>query len=211
MKNLKIITILLISLTFTLSTYAQKDKEIIISGYVKNSLEEPVRNTFIYVDNIKQDVVTNIKGFYSIKLKKEPTKITFFSIQYGTLYIDYLKGSDKVDVVFKNKESSTQVNNKNSSNNNTKDSNQYRDVFDYLRGKPGIEINNNNQIRIRGINNLNSSTTPMVIINGIEENISRLTDITPSMINSVEVLKKADDTAIYGVRGGNGVIIVKTK
>ncbi len=62
-------------------------------------------------------------------------------------------------------------------------------------------------INIRGISTL-SSSSPLVLVDGIEQ---RLTDINPSDIESISVLKDASSTAIYGSRASNGVILITTK
>ena len=76
-----------------------------------------------------------------------------------------------------------------------------------LRGKvPGVEIVGTS-IRIRGINTT-GNTDALIILDGME--VSDISDINPSDVKSVEVLKDAAST-IYGMRGANGVVIIKTK
>jgi len=65
-------------------------------------------------------------------------------------------------------------------------------------------------IMIRGQRSISASNSPLIILDGIPYN-GNLTDITPSDIGSIEVLKDASAAAIYGSRGSNGVIIVTTK
>ena len=62
-------------------------------------------------------------------------------------------------------------------------------------------------IQIRGISTLQNAD-PLVIVDGIEQS---LTDLDPNQIESITVLKDAASTSMYGSRGANGVIIVKTK
>ncbi|TGV03663.1 SusC/RagA family TonB-linked outer membrane protein [Flavivirga rizhaonensis] len=81
-------------------------------------------------------------------------------------------------------------------------------------------------IEIRGKNFLNGGTTPLFIIDGVpygslsleaigslthDKNVSPLNAINPADIKSIEVLKDADATAIYGSRGANGVVLITTK
>lgn len=85
-----------------------------------------------------------------------------------------------------------------------------------LQGRvPGVQIQQNSgapganmQIRIRGANSISGNNEPLWIINGFPGDQSM---INSSDIESVEVLKDASATAIYGSRGANGVIIVTTK
>jgi TonB-linked SusC/RagA family outer membrane protein len=72
-------------------------------------------------------------------------------------------------------------------------------------GAPDAEI----KIRVRGGGSITQSSTPLYVVDGFfKDNIN---DIAPSDISSMEVLKDASSTAIYGSRGANGVIIITTK
>ncbi len=65
------------------------------------------------------------------------------------------------------------------------------------------------QIRIRGTRSLSATNDPLIIVDGIPFGGS-LNDIAPDDIKSVDILKDASATAIYGSRGANGVILVTT-
>ncbi len=71
--------------------------------------------------------------------------------------------------------------------------------------KPGAPYN----ITIRGENTINNSTEPLIVIDGLMG--GNLNNLNPNDIQSMDVLKDASSTAIYGARGANGVIIVTTK
>jgi TonB-dependent starch-binding outer membrane protein SusC len=101
-----------------------------------------------------------------------------------------------------------------------------------LQGKAsGVQINANTGIpgdgvfvRVRGATSINASNDPLYIIDGVFINntslqtvntggraTSPIADINPADIESIEVLKDASATAIYGARGANGVVIISTK
>ena len=65
-------------------------------------------------------------------------------------------------------------------------------------------------IRIRGLNSINASNDPLFVMDGIPLS-GGLSDINPDIIESIEVLKDASATAIYGARGSNGVVLITTK
>jgi len=71
--------------------------------------------------------------------------------------------------------------------------------------KPGATM----QIRVRGTRSLNASNDPLVVIDGIPF-AGSIGDINPSFIKSIDILKDASATAIYGSRGANGVILITT-
>ena len=73
-------------------------------------------------------------------------------------------------------------------------------------GKPGDAFD----INIRGLNNFdNEKTRPLVVVDGILG--ANLNDINPVDIETIDVLKDASSTAVYGARGANGVVIITTK
>ena len=90
-------------------------------------------------------------------------------------------------------------------------------------GEPGAGFN----IKIRGNNSINAGTTPLFVIDGMQMDVSSsevattsstgtgsfdpLAFLNPNDIESIEVLKDATATAIYGARGANGVVIITTK
>lgn len=74
-------------------------------------------------------------------------------------------------------------------------------------GAPGSEA----KIHIRGANSINSSNNPLYVVDGIALSSIGLQDINVNDIKSMEVLKDASATAIYGSRGANGVILITTK
>ena len=88
---------------------------------------------------------------------------------------------------------------------------------DMLRGRAaGVFVHTNDNtpggstnVRIRGASSISASNKPLYVIDGIMR--SDDTGITPDDIESIEILKDAASTAIYGSRGANGVIIITTK
>ncbi|MDT0643748.1 TonB-dependent receptor [Zunongwangia sp. F363] len=81
-------------------------------------------------------------------------------------------------------------------------------------GQPGSAVS----VRIRGVNSITGSSEPLYIIDGVpvsgeagSEGLSPLAALNPNDIESVNVLKDASATAIYGSRGSNGVVLITTK
>ena len=72
-------------------------------------------------------------------------------------------------------------------------------------GQPGADVN----IRVRGGTSVTQSNEPLYIVDGFQ--VDNINDIPPSDIASIDVLKDASLTAIYGAKGGNGVVVVTTK
>ena len=74
-------------------------------------------------------------------------------------------------------------------------------------GEPGSDA----VIRIRGSRSITASNDPLIVVDGVMDAVSSLSDINPSDIEAISVLKDASSTSIYGARGANGVIIITTK
>lgn len=90
------------------------------------------------------------------------------------------------------------------------------DAAELVKGKvAGLTIakgtgdpNASSTIRLRGVISVNGSTTPLVLVDGVE---GSLNSVAPENIESIDVLKDASAAAIYGTRGANGVILITTK
>lgn len=74
-------------------------------------------------------------------------------------------------------------------------------------GQPGA----NSLVQLRGVNSINGNTEPLFILDGIPIDEDNFRSLNQQEIESITVLKDAGATAIYGSRGANGVIVIKTK
>ena len=85
----------------------------------------------------------------------------------------------------------------------------YSSIAEYLRGRvPGVEVNERGGIRIRGNNSIIGPTDALIVVDGVI--CEDINSVNPNMIQSVEVLKDGT-SAIYGMRGANGVVLITTK
>ena len=105
-------------------------------------------------------------------------------------------------------------------------------IDEALQGKTaGVRINSNSgtpgggiSVRVRGMSSISAGNTPLYVVDGIPivtgdqgqvgfsgQNIDALSNLNPSDIESISVLKDASATAIYGARGTNGVVLITTK
>lgn len=85
----------------------------------------------------------------------------------------------------------------------------YSNIYEYLQGRvAGVEVVGTS-IRIRGDHSINSSNEPLLIVDGME--VSDISDLSPDEVESIDVLKDAATTALYGSRGANGVILITTR
>ena len=95
---------------------------------------------------------------------------------------------------------------------------QYSNIYEYLRGRvaglmvtPFPSSSSGYRVQIRGMNSINGSSEPLVILNGSPlSSVDDLQYLNPNDVKHVSVIKDAS-AAIYGVRGSNGVILITTK
>jgi hypothetical protein len=198
------LTILILFLTVSFS--AQEKENIKLTIAVKDVNNNPVPGAVILIDNVKQKRVANSAGYFKVKLDKTPKEITAYSPLFGVKKVAYTgKNNIIINLVNGNKDFV-------SSTTNTKVGGaiQFRDIYDYLRGKvAGVNVSVGNIITIRGNNSINGNNTPLYILNGVQVGEETFANIVPTTIISVKVLK-GPETAVYGMRGAAGVIEVKT-
>jgi TonB-dependent SusC/RagA subfamily outer membrane receptor len=74
-------------------------------------------------------------------------------------------------------------------------------------GQPGA----NTSVLLRGLGSINGNSEPLYVVDGVMMNVDNFRSLNPNDIETVSVLKDAGATAIYGNRGSNGVIVIKTR
>ncbi|WP_338048445.1 TonB-dependent receptor plug domain-containing protein [Polaribacter marinus] len=197
--------VLLGALLFCFNINAQSKK---ITIKVKDANNKPVAGAIILLDNVKQKRWTNSKGVFKTTLKSDPKEISAFHPNIGIKKIKY-NGSE--NITLKIKEGTDQPILTESSNLKKGDSGQFDNIYDYLRGKfPGVNISSDDVISIRGYGSINGNMTPLFVVNGSNVSQETFGQIIPNDIKSVTILK-GPETARYGVRGSNGVIVITTK
>ncbi|GGH06273.1 SusC/RagA family TonB-linked outer membrane protein [Sphingobacterium alkalisoli] len=93
-----------------------------------------------------------------------------------------------------------------------------KDALQAMQGKmAGVDITSNQRpgttgsIQIRGVRSLSANNSPLYVIDGMIVHTGGIDNINPSDIESINVLKDASSTAVYGAAGANGVVLVTTK
>lgn len=88
----------------------------------------------------------------------------------------------------------------------------YDNIYQYLQGKvPGVSVSyyaGSYHVAVRGINSIQSFSGPLIVVNGMPD--ASIDGLNPRDVQSVTVLK-GTSAAIYGTRGANGVILIRTK
>lgn len=206
MKILKKIFFIALILISAITFSQEKEETIKLNLTVKDYNNKPVPGAIILLDNVKQDRVANASGTFKANIKKEPIEITVYSPKVGVQTVKYL-GNPNMIINIKRP---TNEDVSDTSREKIADPMQFRDIYDYLRGKvAGVVVTVRNSIVIRGASDFREYKAPMFILNGVQVDQETFGQIVPVTIVSVKILK-GPETAIYGIRGANGVIEVTT-
>src|SRR5574344_164498 len=91
-------------------------------------------------------------------------------------------------------------------------------AFEALQGKAaGVDITSSERpgtvgsIHIRGNRSITATQSPLYVVDGVHLSAGGIESINPRDIQSIDILKDASSTAIYGSRGANGVVLITTK
>jgi TonB-linked SusC/RagA family outer membrane protein len=227
----KLLTI--IFLTFSISLFAQTT----IEGVVNDAKGLPVPGANVIIKGTKNGVITDFDGVFKIKAKIGDVLIISslgfdkkeVKIQGNAIKIVIEESNTTLNEVVvvgygtvKKKDVTGAISSVRASSIEKGDP---IDLQTALSGRvAGLQITQNDnglgsgvKAVIRGGSSLTSGNQPLYVIDGFpivpDENASSnpLSDIDPGQIKSIEVLKDASATAIYGARGSNGVIIITTK
>jgi len=226
MKRTLVLTLLSLVLCFE-SLTAQKT----ISGTIQDENNEPLIGATIIMKGTNQGTVSDVNGNYSIEVRDENDILVFSFLGYLTEEIPVgskssvnvslipdFTGMEEVVVIgygtIKKRDLTAPV--------ASIGAEQIKDIplastaqaltgrlagvsVTTSEGSPDAEV----KIRVRGGGSITQNNDPLYIVDGFP--VDGIGDISPNDIESIDVLKDASSTAIYGARGANGVIIVTTK
>jgi TonB-linked SusC/RagA family outer membrane protein len=201
----------------------------IVTGVVKDTGGEPLSGVTVVVKGTNSGTLTGIDGKYSLPLPAGATTLNFSfigmesqeitigkSTQINVILVQSSIGLDEVVVVGYGTQKRATVTGAISSVTSDKITALPSAGLDQaLQGRAaGVTVINNgapgfeSTIRIRGISTVNDAN-PLFVVDGVVS--TSINNISPSDIESIEVLKDASTAAIYGSLGSNGVIMVTTK
>lgn len=227
LNDLKTLRLLLLALSIiTVGSLSAQT----VKGTVKDQAGEPAIGATVQEQGTKNVAVTDLDGNFSINLTSgNPLQISYIGMKTLTVGT---KGKSVINVTLEDEATAlddlvvigygtvkkrdltgavTSVNAEQIGNV------PVANVSEALTGKmAGVNITTTEgspdadiKIRVRGGGSLSQDNSPLYIVDGFP--VESISDISPSEIESIDVLKDASSTAIYGARGANGVIIVTTK
>lgn len=205
-------------------------QNIMVKGIVKDNFGEPVIGANVTEKGTTNGMITDLDGNFSLTVQKNATLVISY-IGYVTQEIA-IKGNTNLNITLKEDSKALvevvvigygtarksdvtgsiasvggdKLQEMPSTNITYALQNRVAGVdMTQTSSQPGATM----QIRIRGTRSLTASNDPLVVLDGIPF-MGNLSDINPGDIKSMDILKDASSTAIYGSRGANGVILITT-
>lgn len=209
-----------------------QQKQIIVKGIVKDENGEPVVGANVVEKGTSNGTITDMDGNFSLSIS-EGSKLSITYIGYLDKDVAVSKGKttlniqlkedtqalDEVVVVGYGSVKKRDLTGSVSQISSSSIQNQavMKDPMQALQGKiAGADITMGNSpgasstIVIRGYNSINAGNDPLIVVDDAPFG-GKIDEINPAEIESIDVLKDASSTAIYGSRASNGVIIITTK
>ena len=226
---MKKILILLMAATASASLAAQN--EITISGTVTSEDEQPLIQAAVTITGTNKGVVTDLDGKYTITIPSSVKSLTFSYLGYQSQTID-TEGKTKIDVslaeAVNRLDEAVSIGYISTTKGDAAGAVQNISLRDVdmrtitstellLQGKAaGLQIIQNSaqpgmddfDISIRGLSSVDDNSAPLVIVDGVPDELRR---VNPRDIKSISILKDASSAAIYGNRAAGGVIVIETK
>lgn len=217
---------LFFQLIYSITAYGQE--EITVKGTVINQAGEPLSGATVRVVSTSKSVVVDVDGRYSL-IVNYGDSLVFSAVGYGEKRIKVGPAEnievvlesinerlDEVVVVGYGKQARRFVSGS-VAKTTVVDDIPNTSITQSLRGRvAGVQFTDNGRpgqngsILIRGPRSLSAGNNPLIVLDGIIYN-GTLSDINPNDIESIEILKDASASAIYGSRAANGVILITSK
>ncbi len=177
----------------------------------------PIKGAYIYVDSAKTRKKTNKKGLLTIEIDPDTKWITVHSPEHGALSKGYTQQNE---MLFQFPKETTPLaeadmaalgfDTKIKARGNSLNYSDYATVYEILNAKFNNVIVQGRRIIIgKGANNFSGNKDPLILVNG--QPMTDVSSIPTSEIKLIRVISKGSETAQYGLRGTNGVILIDLK
>lgn len=219
----------LLTIFTALPAYSQANRTV--TGTVTDIYKTPLQGVTIRERATNKRVLTTAGGTYTFNTSSDTSVLVFSYVGMeaavervnGRTVIDVtmqVKAGDLDDVVVIGYNTVRKKDLTGSVSSISKEALSDRTIFslaDAMKGKAaGVQITQNdgtpgseNTIRIRGASSVSAGSTPLFVVDGVLQD--DINNINPGDIETIEILKDASGTAMYGARGANGVILIVTK
>lgn len=219
-------------LIFLISSFSSMAQTFSVSGKVTDATGKPLEGATVSEKGAKTSAITDPTGTFRLSVSSAKAKLVISFVGYEEQEVD-VDNQSQLSILLKSANESLSdvvvigyatVRKKDVtgavSGINQKDivSRPVTNALQAMQGKvAGVDITSNERpgqvgsINIRGVRSLTASNTPLFVVDGIPLTTGGIDYINPNDIETIDILKDASATAIYGSRGANGVVIVSTK
>ncbi len=197
-----------------------------VSGVVKDDTGEPLPGVSICIDDSKVCTITDVNGFYTLKVPANACdlKYSFVGMDNAIVHLRQGNGHMNQDVTMTSSAQLEEVivtgyqdiskpkmtGAVTTITADKLDDRYTTNIVSNLEGRVAGLSTYGGEMKIRGTSSLYAETSPLIVIDGVPVE-TKISDINPYDIESINVLKDAAATAIYGARASNGIIIITTK
>ena len=197
-----------------------------VSGVVKDDTGEPLPGVSICIDDSKVCTITDVNGFYTLKVPANACDLKYSFVGMDNAVVHLRQGNghmnqdvtmtssaviDEVIVTGYQDISKPKMTGAVTTITAEKLDDRYTsNIVSNLEGRVAGLSTYGGEMKIRGTSSLYAETSPLIVIDGVPVE-TKISDINPYAIESINVLKDAAATAIYGARASNGIIIITTK
>lgn len=231
MKKLRLLLIVIMALSGSMLAQGQ---DFIISGTILDEEGLPLVGASVFSPDSRRGAMAGTDGKYSISVSPKDRTLRIDFIGYETTEV-VINGRRVIDVSMK-PDGSTTLNEvvvigygtaKKADLTGSVSSVKMEEIVETpttsvdqaLQGKvAGLDVMSSSgepgaatSIRLRGTRSIEASNEPLIVVDGVMDAVMDLSEISPEDIDTINILKDASSTAIYGSRGANGVIIITTK
>jgi TonB-dependent SusC/RagA subfamily outer membrane receptor len=212
---------LFLTFLLALATVLQAQTKV-VNGVVHTLDSFPLIGAEIKVFSSGQIYLTNVNGMFTAETKTKDRlniRAEGFSdrkvkindkLKFVAVNLDLKAGANRdYNIGYGNTSESNRSNAISSLNYKDLNFNRYNTIFELIRDNfSGVQVSGN-EIVVRGNSSLTSSNAALIVIDGVINDGSSLSTISPIEISRIDIIKDAS-SAVYGSRGANGVVLIET-
>ncbi len=227
----KILSLLVLSAFFLFTSLALNAQRT-VTGTVLDENAEPIPGVNIFVESTTVGTISDLEGHFSLTVPEGPVTLVFSFVGCATqtvevtdqtnldinLVPEYVDLDEVVVVGYGTVRKSDLTGSLTSVTSEQIQEMPVTNAYQAIQGRAaGVDVvnasyglNTTPQIRIRGNRSIKAGNDPLYVVDGIPM-AGTIADLNPNDIESIEILKDASATAIYGSRGANGIVLITTK
>ena len=221
MNKIKYYT-LTVLLIFCIGFYTNAQEKV-VTGVVTTLEEIPLIGAKITVKKTKEETRTDTAGIFSIACNPNDVLIVsadgFYNqkvkigqnVKYAAVNLKLKPGEKNYNLGYGYVTDKDKLNAVAGLNKDDMDFSQYSTLLEAIRGRfAGVEVTNDGRVIIRGLNSIYGDSAALIVVDGVVTDNSVLRQLPPAQVKRIDIIKDSG-SAIYGSRGGSGVVLIETK